>query len=56
MEPEVAELQDGRLLVVWRGSTQGWDGTAAKVPGCKLYSVSTDGGLLAQPAGRMEIR
>ncbi len=44
MEPEVAPLKDGRLLVVWRGSTQGWDGTAAKIPGRKFFSTSTDGG------------
>lgn len=44
MEPEVAELKDGRLLVVWRGSTEGWDGTKAEIPGCKFYSVSKDGG------------
>jgi hypothetical protein len=51
MEPEVAELTDGRLLVVWRGSTQGWDGTVAIIPGRKLYSLSTDGGCtLSAPA------
>ncbi len=44
MEPELAELRDGRLLVVWRGSTRGWDGTAARTPGRKFYSLSTDGG------------
>ena len=49
MEPEVAELKDGRLLVVWRGSTQGWDGTVAKTPGRKFYSVSTDGGRTLSP-------
>jgi hypothetical protein len=51
MEPEVAELSDGRLLVVWRGSTHGWDGTRAKLPGRKFYSLSIDGGRsLAPPA------
>lgn len=44
MEPEVAELTDGRLLVVWRGSTHGWDGTQATTPGRKLHSLSRDGG------------
>ena len=44
MEPEVAELKDGRILVVWRGSTHGWDGTVAKLPGRKFFSISTDGG------------
>jgi len=51
MEPEVAELQDGRLLVVWRGSTHCWDGTVAKLPGRKFFSISTDGGrTLSAPA------
>ena len=45
MEPEVAELKDGRVLVVWRGSTTGWDGTRAKIPGRKFFSVSNDGGI-----------
>lgn len=38
MEPFLAELEDGRLLVVWRGSN------TAKTPGRKWFSVSTDGG------------
>jgi hypothetical protein len=51
MEPEVAELRDQRLLVVWRGSTEGWDGTSAKIPGRKFYSLSTDGArTLSKPA------
>ena len=50
MEPEVAELRDGRLLVVWRGSDKGWDGTVAKQPGRKWFSVSTDGGRTLTPA------
>lgn len=49
MEPEIAELRDGRLLVVWRGSTHGWDGTTAKMPGRKWFSVSTDGGKTLSP-------
>lgn len=44
MEPEVAELNDGRLLVVWRGSTHGWDGTVAALPGRKFFSLSADDG------------
>jgi hypothetical protein len=43
MEPEVAELSDGRVLLVWRGSNDGLDIKAA--PGRKWYSVSTDGGM-----------
>jgi len=49
MEPEVAELRDGRLLVVWRGSTHGWDGSVAKSPGRKLFSLSSDGGRTLSP-------
>ena len=41
--------KDGRLLVVWRGSTQGWDGTAAQTPGRKLHSLSTDSGRTLSP-------
>ncbi len=49
MEPEVAELRDGRLLVVWRGSTHGWDGSVAKQPGRKWFSLSSDGGRTLSP-------
>jgi hypothetical protein len=49
MEPEVAELADGRLLVVWRASTHGWDGSVAKLPGRKFFSVSSDGGRTLTP-------
>ncbi len=44
MEPDATELRDGRLLVVWRASTHGWDGTVASSPGRKLFSLSADGG------------
>ncbi len=51
MEPEVAELKGGRVLVVWRGSNAGWDGSRATIPGCKFFSTSEDGGMtLAPPA------
>jgi hypothetical protein len=51
MEPEVAELANGRIAVVWRGSTHGWDGTVAELPARKFYSISTDGGqTLSDPA------
>jgi hypothetical protein len=44
MEPAVAELADGRLLVVWRVSN------TAKTPGHHWYSLSTDGGMtLTEP-------
>ncbi len=49
MEPEVAELRDGRLLVVWRGSNTGWDGSVAREPGRKWYAISTDGGQTLGP-------
>jgi hypothetical protein len=42
MEPEVAELKGGRVLVVWRTSNAGLDPN--EVPGHKFFSVSTDGG------------
>lgn len=45
MEPEAAELTDGRVLVVWRGSD------TAKTPGRKWHAISTDGGkTLGEPA------
>ncbi len=44
MEPFLAELEDGRLLVIWRTSS------TAKTPGRKWFSTSSDGGLtLADP-------
>jgi hypothetical protein len=45
MEPDLAELKDKRLLIVWRGSN------TARTPGRKFFSVSTDGGrTLSEPA------
>lgn len=41
-EAEVAELKDGRILIVWRMSNLGLD--PKTVPGHKLFSVSADGG------------
>lgn len=49
MEPEIAELNDGRLLVVWRGSTHGTDGSAARIPGRKFFSLSSDRGRTLTP-------
>ena len=43
MEAEPAELQDGRVLVVWRGSN------TAKTAGRKWYAVSRDAGLTFSP-------
>ena len=45
LEPCVAELKDGRILVVWRGSN------TATTPGRKWFSLSSDDGLtLTKPA------
>ncbi|MFO1458598.1 MAG: hypothetical protein U1G08_04250 [Verrucomicrobiota bacterium] len=49
MEPEVAVLRDGRLLVVWRGSDTAWDGTRIPEPGRKWFAVSSDGGRTLSP-------
>jgi len=38
MEPDLAELRDGRVLIIWRGSN------TSKTPGRKWWSVSADGG------------
>jgi len=43
LEPEVAELKDGRVLVIWRGSD------SPVTPGRKWYSVSDDGGRTLSP-------
>lgn len=43
LEPDVALLRDGRLLVVMRGSN------TATVPGHKWFTVSTDGGRTLSP-------
>ncbi|MHB9131601.1 MAG: G8 domain-containing protein [Armatimonadota bacterium] len=43
MEPEVAELQDGRVLVVWRGTD------TPTTSGRKWFSVSRDGGMTLSP-------
>lgn len=44
MEPEMAELKDGRVLVIWRGSD------TPKTPGRKWFGISTDAGrTLSEP-------
>jgi hypothetical protein len=44
MEPDLIELGDGRVLVVWRGSN------TAETPGRKWFSLSSDGcATLSQP-------
>jgi hypothetical protein len=43
MEPEIAELRDHRVLVIWRGSD------TPTTPGRKWYSVSSDRGLHLTP-------
>ncbi len=50
LEPECAELADGRVLVVWRGSNGSWDGSKETTePGRKWYSISKDGGRTLSP-------
>ena len=50
MEPDAAELADGRILVVWRGSNDAWDGSKEVTePGRKWYSISADGGRTLAP-------
>jgi hypothetical protein len=48
MEPELAELKDGRVLVIWRGSD------APKTAGRKWYSISTDGGKTLSPVAELK--
>ncbi len=43
MEPDVTELTNGRILVVWRGSN------TPVTPGRKWFSLSDDGGLTLSP-------
>ena len=47
LEPEVAELEDGRVLVIWRGSD------SPITPGRKWFSVSEDGGLTLSPVAEL---
>ena len=46
-EPEVAELKDGRVLVVWRGER------TESTPCRKWFSVSTDGGMTLSPVAEL---
>ena len=45
MEPSSAELNDGRILIIWRGSNN----PTSDIPGRKWYSLSTDGGRTLAP-------
>jgi hypothetical protein len=47
MEPEVAELRDGRVLVIWRGSD------TPTTPGRKWYALSSDGGRTLSELGEL---
>jgi hypothetical protein len=50
METNVAELKDGRVLVVWRASNAGMkDPAEADAAGHKLFSLSSDGGKTLSP-------
>lgn len=44
IEPTLAEMPDGRLLCVMRGSNGGSKDPQFKIPGYKWFSVSSDGG------------
>lgn len=44
IEPALLEMQDGRLLMVMRGSNEGKGNTGDPLPSYKWYTVSTDGG------------
>lgn len=44
LEPTLAEMPDGRILMVLRGSNGGSKDPHSKIPGYKWYSVSEDGG------------
>lgn len=48
LEPDVAELKDGRLLVIWRGSN------TPLTEGRKWFSVSEDGGLTLSPVQELK--
>lgn len=48
MEAQLAELHDGRLLVLWRGSN------TDQTPGRKWYSTSADGGLTLGPVQELK--
>lgn len=48
LEPEVAELKDGRVLIIWRGSD------TPVTPGRKWFSVSEDGGLTLSPVQELK--
>jgi hypothetical protein len=46
-EPDVAQLKDGRVLVVWRGLK------TATNPGRKFCGISTDGGMTLGPVAEL---
>lgn len=48
MEAEVAELADGRVLVIWRGSD------TPETPGRKWFTLSQDGGLTLSEVGELK--
>ncbi len=45
-EPEIAELENGNLMVIMRGNNSGWQA----LPGVKFFSISRDGGRTWGPA------
>ena len=49
IEPTLAELPDGRILMVLRGSNGGEKDPEYKIPGYRWYSMSSDGGYTWSP-------
>ncbi len=47
MEPELAELKDGRVIIIWRGSD------TPRTAGRKWFSLSTDGGMSLSEPGEL---
>jgi len=44
IEPTIIELEDGRILMVLRGSNGGTKDVNCELPGYRWYSISSDGG------------
>ena len=49
IEPTLAQMPDGRILMVLRGSNGGKKDPECKIPGYRWYSISSDGGYTWSP-------
>jgi hypothetical protein len=49
IEPTLAQMPDGRILMVLRGSNGGTKDPDCQIPGYRWYSISTDGGYTWSP-------